>query len=428
MLFSRKIKPLAIACALSVILTGCGESTSSTSGPDFGSNQPDPGQGGTTFDEQALLTNLVDNVITPTFIAFQTQSEQNIAAVSAYCGLEQQVLAGEAVEAQRDEAYTEATQSWHQLAQIWQHAELMQVGPLVENDKQLRNVIYSWPAKSLCGIDQDVAYFEDGLINLDPNKPFDIKDRTANRRGLISLEHLLFNQNLAHNCSVANDALADWDMRPEQSRKVARCQFAVEVAKDLHENATVLVDTWQADNGYANALKSAGQPGSQFDSAHQAVNVISDALFYLTEEVKDNKLAVPLGLGQFTNSCGKVACPQDVESGIANSSLTYISANIAAFEQLFLGQGANTDNTTGFDDFLDQENGKQVKDAMILGIANAKAAVNDINGDLQQALIDENDKVVHTHDQVKAITDQLKNDFINKLALELPKTSAGDND
>ncbi|WP_338324750.1 hypothetical protein [Pseudoalteromonas phenolica] len=37
-------------------------------------------------------------------------------------------------------------------------------------------------------------------------------------------------------------------------------------------------------------------------------------------------------------------------------------------------------------------------------------------------------KVEHTHAKVKDITDQFKHDFINKLALELPKTSAGDND
>jgi hypothetical protein len=40
----------------------------------------------------------------------------------------------------------------------------------------------------------------------------------------------------------------------------------------------------------------------------------------------------------------------------------------------------------------------------------------------------ETDKVTDTHTKVKAVTDQLKHDFINKLALELPKSSAGDND
>ncbi len=41
---------------------------------------------------------------------------------------------------------------------------------------------------------------------------------------------------------------------------------------------------------------------------------------------------------------------------------------------------------------------------------------------------DEKDKVETSHAKVKDVTDQLKHDFINKLALELPKSSAGDND
>lgn len=424
MLFSVKLKPLVLVCALGLVLTGCGEQSSSTQGPDFGPNLPDPGKGNTTFDEKALLKNLVDNVITPTFVEFSVQTSGAVEKITTYCALEQQLTDFQTSQNQRDTAYIDATNAWKSMAVVWQQAELMKLGPLLENEGQLRNVIYAWPSKSICGIDQDVAYFEDGVINLDANKPYNIKDRTANRRGLVSLEHLLFSDNLAHSCSLANDAIADWNVRPEQERKVARCQFAVEVAKDLDDNAKQLVTVWTAENGYANALKTAGEEGSIFTSPHAAVNAISDALFYLTEEVKDQKLATPLGL--FTNSCGLDICPQDVESVIANHSLENIKANLAAFEKLFLGQG--NENGLGFDDFLDEENGSDIKQLMLDGLAEANLAADAIEGDLQTALQQETDKVTDTHTKVKAVTDQLKHDFINKLALELPKSSAGDND
>jgi hypothetical protein len=51
-----------------------------------------------------------------------------------------------------------------------------------------------------------------------------------------------------------------------------------------------------------------------------------------------------------------------------------------------------------------------------------------MEGNLKQALLNEKDKVELTHAKVKDVTDQLKLDFINKLALELPQSSAGDND
>jgi predicted lipoprotein len=300
------------------------------------------------------------------------------------------------------------------------------MGPLVENEGELRNLIYSWPAKSLCGVDQDTAYFEDGVINLDSNRPYDIKQRTATRRGLVSLEHLLFSEQLNHSCSIANDALADWNNRTDSERRIARCEFAVEVASDLVDNSQVLLDKWNGDTGYAMTLKNAGEVGSSFDSAHQAVNVISDALFYLTEEVKDKKLGFPLGYE--SNSCGLEACPQDVESPIAAQSLANIQANLAAFEKLFTGNGSVEGNTTGFDDFLVEEEGADTKDAMITGLQESNQVIESINGSLQQALVSEKEKVEQTHAKVKDVTDQLKHDFINKLALELPKSSAGDND
>ena len=427
MLISAKLKPIALATSLVLTLAACSEDTTSTQGPNFGGGTTDPGNGGgTNFDEKALVANLVDNVITPTFTAFNQQATANHATLSQYCSVEKAAALGEASEEQRLDALTNAQTSWRDTTTLWQHAEVMQMGPLVENEGELRNLIYSWPAKSLCGVDQDTAYFEDGVINLDSNRPYDIKQRTATRRGLVSLEHLLFSEQLNHSCSIANDALADWNNRTDSERRIARCEFAVEVASDLVDNSQVLLDKWNGDTGYAMTLKNAGEVGSSFDSAHQAVNVISDALFYLTEEVKDKKLGFPLGYE--SNSCGLEACPQDVESPIAAQSLANIQANLAAFEKLFTGNGSVEGNTTGFDDFLVEEEGADTKDAMITGLQESNQVIESINGSLQQALVSEKEKVEQAHAKVKDVTDQLKHDFINKLALELPKSSAGDND
>jgi predicted lipoprotein len=427
MLISAKLKPIALVTSLVLTLAACSEDTSSTQGPNFGGGTTEPGNGGgTSFDEKALVANLVDNVITPTFTSFNQQASANVSALSQYCAIEKSAKAGDATEQQRLDALASAQISWRDTITLWQHAELMQMGPLLENEGELRNLIYSWPAKNACGVDQDTVYFEDGMINLDSNKPYDIKQRTATRRGLVSLEHLLFSEQLNHSCSIANDALANWNNRSDSERRVARCEFAIEVASDLVDNSQVLLDKWNGADGYAMALKNAGEVGSSFDSIHKAVNVISDALFYTTEHVKDNKLGLPLGY--FSNSCGLEACPQDVESPIAAQSLANIKANLAAFEKLFTGNGIEEGNTTGFDDFLDEEDGSQTKEAMLKGLQDSNTAIDAINGTLQQALVSEKEKVEHTHEKVKDVTDQLKHDFINKLALELPKSSAGDND
>lgn len=243
MLISAKLKPLALTISLLVGLAACSENTSSTKGPNYDNSSNDQDNGDVTnFDETALLANLVDNVITPTFVAFNQQATANQQQVEQYCALEKEVAEDNASQQARSDALDLAKASWTDTMLIWQHAEIMQMGPLLDNEGELRNLIYSWPAKSLCGVDQDTAYFEDGVINSDQSKPYNIKQRTASRRGLVSLEHLLFTENLDHNCSIANDALADWNNRSDSERRIARCEFAVEVASDMVDNSQILLD------------------------------------------------------------------------------------------------------------------------------------------------------------------------------------------
>ncbi|PAJ76154.1 peptidase M75 [Pseudoalteromonas sp. NBT06-2] len=416
-----RLNTLCLAISTVLLLSACGESTSSKSGPGF--DRPDQGN---DFDESKLINNLVDQVITPTFNAFSEQSKNQLAAVTDYCTLEQNFTPDIDDPAPVAASMLIAQQNWQDTIAIWQQAEVMQMGPLIENESELRNRIYSWPAISYCGIDQDVAYFEDGIVNLDPNKPYDIKSRTSTRRGLFTVQRLLFNTDYNHACSTANDALSDWNSRSVQKRKVARCQFAKEVSQDLVDSSQELLTKWTGENGYANELKNAGQPDNSFESTHTVVNLISDAMFYTDSVVKDKKLGIPLG--KFANSCGFETCAEDVESYDSGFSLGNIKANLVAFEKLFLGNLQGETAQTGFDDFLVKEGGTETKDIMIQGINDAKNAAAQIETDLKTALISENQKVEHAHAKVKDITDQLKNDFINKLALELPKSSAGDND
>lgn len=437
-----RLKPLLLVTSIALALSGCGESVSSNNGEGHaqqkvnenqnqgsGNNSNDGGDNGSDsqtpiFDEASLLASLVDNVITPTFTEFDSKAKAQPAIVKAYCDLEASydpTMGDEDAKKTLDAAKVAAQNAWKETMVSWQHAELMIVGPLLANDKSLRNRIYSWPNASTCSVDQDVVFFAAGNIN---GNAYDISKRSDKRRGLDAMEYLLFNDDLAHSCSINSaEVLGDWNTQTEQARKVSRCKFAVEVANDLSDSATELLYEWSGEDGYSAKFKTAGQPGNPYSTTLNAINEISDALFYMTEELKDYKLATPLGL--FDNKCGNIACPEEVESIYAKHSVENIRANIAAFEKIFLG---GTSENTGFDDFLDSNDATDTKELMLKGITDAKAAADAISTDLQTALTNDTTAVEHNHAKVKDVTDQLKNDFINKLALELPKTSAGDND
>lgn len=415
---------LTIAAALGLSTMGCSDSSSSSAGSQFNddNNNNNPGTP-TQFNEADLVANLTNNVITPAFEDFEAMASQLNLSVAQYCQSEIGFTAGSVDAQQRDSDKDQARDDWRSAMSSWQAVEMMQIGPLIENQNSLRNKIYSWPVTNTCAVDQDVAFFNAGNIN---GTPYDVSNRVVTRRGLDALEYLLFNDELNHSCT-ANTAPSGWDNLTDRQRTEQRCEFASELTADLMNNVQELLTAWSGSTGYAQSLLNAGsQPGSDFNNLHEAVNRISDAIFYLDTVTKDSKLAVPLGL--FDNDCQQNACPENLESQYANHSLENIRSNLIAIRTIFTGETDGNANTTGFDDYLIEEGAQATATNINNAIDNAINNIDAYQVTLNNALVNSTNNVQVTHDQIKAITDQLKTDFITQLALQLPASSAGDND
>lgn len=399
------------ALLLLPLIQACSDSSSSEQGPSFGGGTSTPDLN-TQFNRSLLLSDVTDKVLVTTIEAFEQQAQAQVAAVSSMC---------EAIVSNSSDvsALTEsAQQDWRSTMDQWQQLEVMQIGPVLTNEANLRNKIYSWPVVQSCAVDQDVGFFEAGNVS---GTSYDISRRTAPRRGLDALEYLLFNDNLNHSCSADRLAPAGWNERPEQERKVARCQFAVEVAKDLESSAQELNQAWQGENGYAQALKSADS--DLFEDEQAAINRITDAMFYVDSITKDAKLAAPIGLQN--NSCGNAACVQDIESRLSANSINNIKNNLIGLQKLFI---AGDEENAGFDDFLVEVDAAELATTMKQDIQNAIDAADNFSVTLEQAVTANPEQVQALHQAVKTVTDNLKSVFITYLALELPQTSAGDAD
>ena len=420
---NNSLRQLITMTALASIVA-CSESTSSQSGSEFG-NTATPETpttiAPTTFNQQALLANVVDNIITPTYQLFLTQATAQHQAISDYCVLEQEITPNDDQES-TNSGLLVAQNQWLTTINQWQLAEVMQIGPLTENSSTLRNNIYSWPIVSSCGVDQDVMFYRAGNIN---SIPYDITQRTATRRGLDTIEYLLYNDSLDHSCTNEVPILATWPDLSDQEKRIARCGFATEVANDIVTSANTLNQQWDT---YSETLKTAGEVDNDFSDVHDAVNAVSDALFYIDGMVKDNKIGTPLGL--FSNDCGGVGsvCIENVESPLSDQSISHLIQNLKAFQQIFTGEGNDSENTLGFDDYLIDVNDQATSDAIINSTQQAIDDLEAYQQSLTAQLATDATIVETTHGKVKDVTDQLKTDFINSLALQLPVTSAGDND
>ena len=405
------LKSAAVAGILGLV--ACGESSSSSQGSQFSQASSNTTPPSDDFNQMSLLQNLTDNVIVPTYTKFAELAVAQDTAVGNYCN----ALTSQATDAEAMQNL--AKQSWRDAMAVWQMAEVMQLGPLLDNNNSLRNKIYSWPNTSACAVDQDVVLAEQG--------GYDISTRTASRKGLDAIEYLLFNPNLNHSCTVFGTQPLDWDNRTQESRTAARCALAKIVAGDLVSNGEELVTAWNGTAtalGYADILKNAGQVDNIFSDVHDAVNDVSDAIFYIDTLTKDAKLATPLG--RVANDCGLIPCVENVESRFAFNSLQNIINNIQGLNMIFLG--GETDSGVGFDDYLIDVGAAETATQMRGDLTVVSEFATALQQSLSELLAQDPQQVQQVHDQLKKVTDNMKTDFIQSLALELPATSAGDND
>lgn len=367
---------------------------------------PQPNPQPDSFSESELIESIIDNVYIPTFELFAQEAETLNSAIQAYC---------DSLPMDSENTLGTAQDRWKDTIDAWQMIELMQVGPLFDDGNALRNIVYSWPNNNACSVDQEILESE--------TAPYSLTDVSNSRRGLDAIEYLLFDNDLNHKCTMPSDGLIAWNNRMDDDRMAARCNFASILAEDVVLQADQIVASWTGDMGYGNTLKSAGEQGSQFSTSLEGINDISDALFYFTGPMKDGKIATPVGLR--ANNCGLEPCTEDAESVFSDYSLENIITNMKALRMILIG---GSDEDTGFIDFLNDVGDTETATNIITELDDAIALAEGFTSTYSEALTQETEEVIELHDEVNKVDDILKSDFLESLALELPATSAGDND
>ncbi|SFR65302.1 Predicted lipoprotein [Marinobacter daqiaonensis] len=393
----------------SALLSACGGS-----GGGDGTGNQETGAC-SAFDCQAMLENVADNVVIPAMIDFEARANHLESAVSAW-----------RADQNNDTLKQEARQAWNDAMDAWQRVEVMQTGPLTDNSSLLRDSIYSWPSTSTCAVDQEVIEAEEQGDN------YDISARTPLRKGLDALEYILHTDTLEHTCASNVTKTSSWNGRTDSERLSARLAYAQAAGEDVHRQSLSVVERWGTGTGnFRDELVNAGSGGSRFNTSQEAVNAVSDALFYVEKQVKDIKLAEPLALKGDKCEQGTSACAEFVENPISARSKEHLRQNILAFQRVFLGNSADGSEGLGFDDLIDAVNGDNVSAAMETDINEVLIAIDNL-GDrsLKEAVTDSNgvNLAKGVHESTKKVTDRLKNDFLQVLGLSIPAAAAGDGD
>ncbi|WP_170229072.1 imelysin family protein [Polyangium fumosum] len=335
-----------------------------------------------------------------------------------------QELSTAAAKAKTDpQARAEAQAAWSKAIDLWQRAEPFQFGPggptNTPGGQGLRDTLYSWPLVSRCLVEQNIV-----------SKAYEAADfgTTAliNMRGLAAAEYLLFYTGTDNACNPASaiNTSGSWAALSADELASRKAAYASSVSSGIAAMAGKLLGAWRPGEGdFDTQFRNAGKSGSAYTTEQMALNAVSDAMFHVEIQVKDQKLARPLGI----LDCANATCPEAVESRFAGRSRVHVRNNLVGFRMLM--SGCKDGEGVGFDDVLTALGATALAEKMSADVNGAIAAADAVpSDDLAQALAQNPESVKQLHDAVKRITDSLKTEFVTVLDLELPQTVEGDND
>lgn len=393
-------------------LVGCSPSSSSSS---VGSRVDSCSElNSATFNCRDMLGGIVEHTVKPLVSDFSMKAQTLKTDTAEYCASIDESDEGIKLTAVRD--------SWIKAMATWQQLEVMQFGPLLAE----REEFYSWPLNDSCKYDEEVVL---SLI-----AGYDINEGvTPARRGLGSLEYLVFNESMGITCDGdgnTSSALSNWNNKSDVEKRQDRCSYAEKVSSDLTTRAERLVQSYA---GYELA--------NDATSMQEATNLVSDALFYIDKKTKDAKLTELL-----PKSGSDTFKVNNLEFLYADINKEAVDNNLAGALALMDG----TNDEAGIKDYLiaagqadlatdmiarlnevishSEEISQSYRD--ILTAAGAADVSNCINADAGTVAATATDleTLCSLDNKVKAFTDDLKSRFVLTLGFSTPKDAEGDND
>lgn len=331
------------------------------------------------FDQQAMLTNIGQQIIFPNYANFRAKTNALQAAVTAFA----------AEPTAESLATARAAQQETYLA--WQRVNLYEFGPA--ESLALRDNVNSFPTRHT-SIENKIA---SGSWNLESFTSVD-------QKGLPALDYLLFAG------ADVNETLAAYTAAEHADK---RMRYLQDVTNDLQQLATEVYNGWAPEGGnYLGTFStttgnSAGSPLSLF------VNQLNEGY----EMIKNKKLGLPLGIRSIQNE----PIPRAVEAYYSGISLNLMQANLRSVEASFKGQ-ANGNDGPGLDDYLDaiyQAGNIQddLSSEILHQLNTAQQALARINDPLSEAVVNDTQTARKAYDELQNLVVLLKTDMPSALGV-----------
>lgn len=320
-----------------------------------------------TFDKQALLVNMADNVILPAYSDFKTSLDSLILTYNTFksSGL------------QTD--FQVVKQKLHVSSMRYQRINLFEFGPA--ESVVVRNNFNVFPTDTV----QILQNISTGTYSLDATANLDAK-------GIPSLDYLFYDYNKAE-ADVVNS------FNTVANKK----QYVSDVLNDMSNKLNAVISGWSSyREAFVNSLST--DIGS---SIGFLVNQLNFELDYL----KNAKIGTPLG----KKTLG-VPLPEKTEAFYGAQSVDYAYETLRIIEDVYTGK-----STIGFDDYLIHleapYNGGLLNDAIIAQFNVAKSKLKAIQNPLSTQVVSNTTVVDAAYVELVKLLVLLKTDMPSSLGV-----------
>ncbi len=404
----RWFRTVGGACLL-IILLAVASSCRREQGTDPRSSRPQSPEG--LSRELTAVTQTIGQCVLDAYRSCDAQTR------------ELEVRVGEWAQFGSAEHRTSAKDKWISVMAQWQQAELIQFGPAAPKSepggRELGDQVYAWPLSGRCLIDQNIvakayasADFESALTVV---------------RDVGALEYLLFHEGQDNGCPASSAINADrtWESVGETQRQHRKTEYAIVVAGLIAKTMRELRAAWEPHEGnFFQSFVAPGQGPSPYSSQLAVLSAMSNALFYLDKELKDDKLGRPLGLLR----CDKPSCPEAVESRYAHVSLLNIRQNLLGAKNLLSGCKSDTPQS-GLLSYVRAKGAETLAQRMSVALDEAIRVADEMpSSDIESLLESDRPSVLRLHAALKSVTDILKTEFVTAINVQVPAPTQGDTD
>jgi len=266
------------------------------------------------FDQEALYTNLADNLIIPIYTDLQIKIINLRDRTQAF------------VDAPDVDGLTALRESWKAAYLTWEQAAPYEFGPAEQ--VFLRNSLNNFPL-NVAQVDQNI---QSGAWDFDNPSSFD--------KGFPALDYLLF--------GIGNDDAAIVDKYINGNLAANYRQYLSLAVADMTVRVVQTLEGWTSGGYRSTFVQNTGT------AAGSSLSLIVNNLNEHYEEIKRDRIGIPSGvvtLG-FTN-------PDKVEAFFSGISAELALEAVRGSQRFYLGEDLSGNNRTGLDDFLREINAEK---------------------------------------------------------------------